>query len=488
MEKNKRYFPISRTAHMSSCVTASLHDKNTVYAAFDNHKMGDFKPYLLRSDDRGRTWTSIAGDLPPREIVYSLKQDHVDADLLFAGTEFGAYFSRNGGKNWHRLSGLPTIQVRDIAIQRRENDLVLGTFGRGFYILDDYSPLRSTKEKWQDRDAAVLPIKPALRYIPRSRLGGRGGRGSQGAAFFAASNPPFGAVITYYIKHKLTTARERRIEREQRAAKSGAEYNHPTIEELRVEDEEQVPEIMLTIRDDNGDVVRRLSGSRNSGLHRIAWDLRYPSSAPTSLTNSGQGPLALPGSYTVEVAKIVAGKVTVLVKPTPFKVVELGKPTFDAKKRKEVLAFQKKVARLQRAVGSAVRAAGEAGNRIAFARKALENTPAADTKLIGELNRLRSRLNKIVTKLSGDRTKRRRQKPTPPSLSSRIQSIVGNQWNVTSPPTQTQIDNYKYASEEFAAVLRDLRQLVTKDLKAIDIKLDAAGAPWTPGRIPHWSR
>ena len=166
-----------------SCVTASLHDADVVFAAFDNHKMGDFKPYLLKSVDRGVTWTSIVGDLPDRHIVYSVQQDHVAASLLFVGTEFGAFFTQDAGATWIKISGLPTIAVRDLAIQRREEDLVFGTFGRSFYILDDYTPLRLTDAEFVAKDAGILPTKPALRYVERSRLGGDG-RGSQGA-------PPF---------------------------------------------------------------------------------------------------------------------------------------------------------------------------------------------------------------------------------------------------------------------------------------------------------
>ena len=135
------------------------HDAATVYAAFDNHKMGDFKPYLLKSTDRGRTWTSIAGDLPARGSVYALAEDHVDPNLLFAGTEFGLFFTIDGGKKWTRLKGgLPTIAVRDLAIQERENDLVVATFGRGFYVLDDYTPLRRTTPALLEQEAVLFPL------------------------------------------------------------------------------------------------------------------------------------------------------------------------------------------------------------------------------------------------------------------------------------------------------------------------------------------
>ena len=127
-----------------SRIVASVNDAHTVYAAFEFHKNGDFAPYLLKSNDAGRTWISIVGDLPARGSVYAFAEDGVDPILLFVGTEFAAYASQDGGQHWLKIAGVPTIAVRSLAIQRRENDLVMGTFGRGIYILDDYTPLRTT--------------------------------------------------------------------------------------------------------------------------------------------------------------------------------------------------------------------------------------------------------------------------------------------------------------------------------------------------------
>ena len=469
-----------------SDVLASLHDADTVYAAFDNHKKGDFKPYLLRSTDRGQTWKSITSDLGEREIVWAIAEDHVQADLLFLGTEFGAHFTVDGGETWIKLkAGLPTIAVRDIEIQRRENDLVLGTFGRSFYVLDDYTPLRHVTAEYLNEEASIFPIKDALRYIQRSRLGGRSGKGSQGAAFYAASNPPFGATFTYHLKEKLTTRKEKRKEAEKKSAKSG-DYDYPTIEELRAEDEEKTPAVVLIVQDDADQIVRRFPGKREKGVHRVAWDLRYPSLAPVQLTAAGApgGPLALPGTYSVTLAKEVDGEFTTLAGPVEFEVVPLEAATFPAEDRAEVLAFQKKVARLQRAVQGALRAAGEARNRIRHIRKAIIDTPTLDPALMSEVHELERRMNGIMLKLSGDTTRRRHYEPTPPSISQ--QTRVAVQWNVTSAPTQTQRAAYRQAGEQFAEVLDGLRTLIETDLAALDQKLEAAGAPWTPGRLPRW--
>ncbi len=473
-----------------SCLTASWRDADTVFAAFDNHKNGDFKPYLLKSTDRGESWVSIVGDLSERDIVYTIQQDHEKSELLFVGTEFGAYFTLDGGAHWTKIGGLPTIAVRDLDIQRRENDVVIGTFGRGIYILDDYTPLRLASTDVFACGAFIFPVKDALRYIQRSRLRGHAGRGSQGAGFYAATNPPFGAVFTYHLKEKVTTRRERRKEADKAAEKAGKPHRYPTTDELRAEDEENVPQVLLVIRDDRNRVVARLNAKREKGVHRAAWNLRYPASSPVSSGGRGDpsGPLALPGTYRAALAKEVDGEVTELTEPIAFNVIPLELATFSAKDRAAVLAFQKKAAHLQRAVQGAVRVAGETETRLALIRKAVLETPAADRSLLAEVQKLEESLSETLVKLRGDSTLRKHQQPVPLPISARIGNVVGGLSHVTSPPTQTQRDAYRYAADAFGTLLPNLRRLIEKDLAALERKLEAAGAPWTPGRIPQWRR
>ena len=146
-----------------NAVYASQHNKNVIYAAFNHHKYGDFKPYIMKSENSGATWRLISNNLPERGSVYSIEEDHVNSDLIFCGTEFGAFFSPNGGAEWKQLkAGLPTIAVRDMTIQKRENDLVLGTFGRGFYVLDDYTALRDITTKQDIDEARLFAVRNAL--------------------------------------------------------------------------------------------------------------------------------------------------------------------------------------------------------------------------------------------------------------------------------------------------------------------------------------
>ena len=268
-----------------SRLAASKHDINTVYAAFDNHKNEDFKPYLLKSNDAGRTWTSIVGDLPENGPVLAFAEDPVNPNLLFAGTEFGAFFSVNGGQKWIQMKGgLPTIPVRDMLVHPREGDLILATFGRGFYILDDITPLRQITPDKLQQNAALFPAKDALMYVERFPLGGPK-KGFQGDAFYTADNPPYGAVFTYYLKDKIKTMKEQRQAAEKEAVKKGESLPYPTNDELRTEAEALKPEIYLLVYDTSGAPIRRVDGSVDQGFHRVAWDLRYP--APTVQAGGG---------------------------------------------------------------------------------------------------------------------------------------------------------------------------------------------------------
>lgn len=474
-----------------SWLFASQHDADVVYAAFDNHKNGDFTPYAYRSNDRGRTWTSIAGDLPERDIVYSIAEDHVNPDLLFAGTEFACYFTVDGGGSWIKIGGMPTISVRDIDIQRREDDLVLATFGRGFYILDDYSPLRGmSEERLASEDAIVFPVRDAKLYVESNRLGGNRGRGFQGASYYAASNPPFGAVITYYIKDKLTTRKEQRQEREK---EPGWEY--PSVDDMRAESRERDPAIWLTIRDADGNVVQRVKGSREKGVHRAAWNLRYPSKAPIDLggeelapwQDPDVGPLVAPGVYSVALASEIDGQFTQLTDPVSFNVVPLNLGTFAADDPADSLAFQHRAAELRRAVEGASEVLSEVDGRVRHLRRAIVQTPSADVAWIARLDGIEDRLESIRIELRGDRVLSSLSEPTSPSINGRVQIVIGGTYRVTSPPTQTQRDQYRFAGEAFERVLADLRDLITGDLAALESDLESVGAPWTPSRLPEWS-
>ncbi len=490
-------FPGVPTYTYVSDLEASQGDADTVYATFDNHKQGDFTPYVLKSTDRGRSWKSIRGDLPDREIAWSLAQDRVNEKLLFLGTEFGLYVTVDEGAHWVALEGgLPTIAVRDLDIQRRENDLALATFGRGFYILDDYTPLREMSAEDLAEDAVLFPVKQAWRYIETSRLGlPTLDKAFQGDSFFTAPNPPFGAVFTYHLRDGLKTRQERRLEAEKKADEDGTSLPYPSQDALRAEDEEHDPQIVLTVRDTDGNVIQRVLGCRKKGIHRVAWDLRYPSPLPTDPDPGPQppwasprvGPLVLPGTYTVTLDQEVDGVVTRLAGPQEFQVVDMGGGTLPVNDPDAALEFQLQAADLQRAVLGAVEVAKEIGNRVKYLRQAILDTPNASPDQLAELAAIEGELNDLLVALRGDRSRAKRNEPTDPSIVDRVDRVVEGQLSTTQSPTTTNRDGYRWASEAFAKQLAALRALAER-LTALEKALESEGAPWTPGRIPEWPR
>ncbi|MCB0840092.1 MAG: glycosyl hydrolase, partial [Bacteroidetes bacterium] len=473
---------------------ASQHDDNTVFAAFNNHKNGDFKPYLLKSTDQGRSWTSIASDLPERGSVYAVAEDHIDPNLLFVGTEFGLYFSHNGGQNWHELkSGLPTIAIRDIAIQKRENDLVLASFGRGFYILDDYSPLRNLKEEMFAQEAFIFPTKDALMFVEANPLG-NSGKSFQGESFYGAQNPEIGATFTYYIKEGIQTLEQKRKEAEKEAAKAGTDITYPTFEEMRAEDDEEKPYLLFTITDEDGNIINRVTTNASKGVKRMTWDLRYPSSSPIRLRGNspfggrgGSGHLVLPGKYFVSLSQSVNGKISELVGPQPFTVKSLNNTTLPAEDREALVAFQNKLSDLSRAVRGAASLRGDLAEKVNYIRAAIQQSPSVPITMMDQAKALDDKLTDINRQLNGDRSVSNREFETPPSITSRIGRATYGLYGTTSAPTQTMKDAYDIVSEEFAPILEELKGIV-KEIQDMEKKLEEYGAPYTPGRIPVWQK
>jgi photosystem II stability/assembly factor-like uncharacterized protein len=494
--KIEKFSGVPEMSYVSDIET-SRHNADTVYASFNNHKMGDFKPYILKSNDRGKTWTSIAGNLPDRGSVWTIAEDHVKSDLLFAGTEFGIFFTNDGGRKWIQLKGnVPTIAVRDIAIQERENDLVLATFGRGFLILDDYTPLREMNETMLNESAALFSSRKAPIFA-QSVLLGFPGKAFQGDAFFSAPNPPYGATFTYYLKDEIKTKRKTRLDEEKKRAEKNEDNPYPTWEELSAEDREEEPAVFLIVTDEEGNTVKRVPAATKAGFQRATWDLRYPAPNPTKLKpdadrapweSEATGPLAPPGTYRVQLAKRINGKLETIGESKTFTTETLGLSTLPEPDRKELIAFQQKTGRLLRAVLGAGESAKEAQNRINYLKKAIDETSSADPALRENARTLEQQLTDINIFLNGDSVRSKRNEATLPSLTQRVQQIVSGHWSTTAGPTQTHRNQYDLVASEFSDVLGRLKKLLETDLKSLEDQAERAGAPWTPGRIPSWSK
>jgi photosystem II stability/assembly factor-like uncharacterized protein len=297
-----------------SDVAPSPREVDTVFVALNNWQRGDYKPYIVKSTDRGKTWTNITSNLPDRHDVWTVVQDHLNGNLLFAGTEFGLFVSVDGGGRWVKMTGgMPVIQVRDMTIHKRENDLVLATFGRGFYILDDYSALREVTPQALAEEAKLFPLRDAYLFAPRGMApAGSAGIGTlSGNTTFA--NPPTGAVFTYNVGREIPGDAK----------------------------------LVLTITNEQGQQFRRMDVEKAQGLRRVVWNLRgdVPPQGSTGSPQGGRGrgagaggdeaqqgqaffggrggqggPMATPGIYRAQLGKQVGDKVEPIGQPQTFRV------------------------------------------------------------------------------------------------------------------------------------------------------------------------
>ena len=462
-------------------IKADLHDANTVYVALDNHKYGDFKPYLIKSTDRGRTWRSIAGNIPDRTLVWRLVQDHERADLLFTATEFGIYFTVNGGQKWIKLNGAPTISFRDLAIQKRENDLVGASFGRSFYVLDDYSPLREISEKQLNEEATLFASRKAWWYVPRSVVS------SQGDSYYTASNPDFGAVFTYYLKDGFTTIRAERKKKEKELNKNNENIPFPGWDALEAERREEEPKILLTVKDSEGNVVRQIEGKTGKGIHRTAWDLRHASKSSVSLDNPSRGGwrsrgfMAAPGTYSVTLSKQVDGKITQLAGPRNFEVVPLRKGALDAQPMEAIIAFRKDMESLQMAVFATSYLLDESKKKVNAMQTALSRTNIDGGSLYTELYNLKRELYELDEAMNGNASKSEIGERSAPTVQSRM--FLGYRaLNTTYGPTAMHKKTVEIAKTELATIQEKLKTISKEKIPQLEKALAAAGAPWIEGQ------
>jgi|FLOH01.1.fsa_nt_gi photosystem II stability/assembly factor-like uncharacterized protein len=476
-----------------SDIFPSRFNENVVYASFNNTKSDDFKPYLLKSNDKGKTWTSIASDLPKDQSVHTISQDPVKEDLLFAGTEFGIYTTVDGGGSWVKLgSGLPDIPVRDIVVQERENDLVIATFGRGFYIIDDYSPLRQvTKETFENEDAILFPVKDALMYIKTGS-----GRYGTGSAYYQAKNHDFGAVFTYYLKDVPKSLKSERLKKEKELFKEGSPIPQPDKATLDAEKNESKPYLIFSIKDEDGNLVTNMYEKPSTGINRVNWDMRYKSSSPIRLSDNKFDPLksggsslrALPGKYTVTMSMFNNGEEEVLAGPVEFNTVVLNNRTLPAPSDKEALEFYEKVTELYRVMSGTMKYRDELANKTSYIQQALQSVDNASIDMKNEMKKIKKELDDIEFVFDGTQAKASAEEVPPENvpLSERLNAIVWSSWQSTSAPTSTQKNNYDILMEEFPPVLAELNS-ISKTISDMELELDKLKAPYTPGRVPEFN-
>ena len=459
-------------------VRADLYDANIVYAALDNHKYGDYKPYIIKSSDKGRTWNLINGDLPNKLLIWRLVQDHVKKDLFFAATEFGVYFTNNGGENWIELEGgMPTIPIRDITIQRRENDLVAGSFGRGIFILDDITPIRNFNNNIATTEATLFPVKEVKWYGQSSRVG------SQGDAEWIAKNPPFGANFTYFMADNIKSKKDIRKEKEKKG-----NVKFPGWDALEEESRQDGPSVLLIIKDENGKVINTVNGTNKKGFNRVNWSLTYPNKSGERLQVPrgrggfrGGGVMATPGNYTVTLVKRVDGENTVLQGPDLFRVEPLFDGSLPRKSFKEMDAFRDAAFAFQQDLTATNIALSRSQQTVDAMLRAFDKATSPSDDLLKRLNDTKIALLDIDKELNGDAIKGEigeRSNPTASDGNSLARNALGNTYG----PTDEHNGLLSRVQSQLKKLKAKLLPIVNSTLPALESDLKKTGAPWIEGQ------
>ena len=405
-----------------SYLDAGHFDKGVAYATFDLHNFGDIRPYAYRTTDFGQTWTPIvAAASPVRGYAHVVKEDPVNRDLLFVGTEFGLWVSLDGGKQWAQYKGgdLPSVAVRDLAIHPRDNDLVIATHGRGIWIVDDITPLRALTPDLLGKEAVFLPARPTAQRIPA------GGGWSEGEAQFTGSNATDEAVITYYQKKRHIFG-----------------------------------DLKMEVFDKDGHSLGVIPSSKRRGLNRATWGMRMkPPRVPTAASVAGGatiGPRFLPGVYTVKLTKdkqVYSAELTVVADPRSVHTLADRKEQFDL------------AVKLYNLLGEMTYTVDRInGLRLALDDRA-SKLPAGDPirkqleAASVQVDDLRKKI--VATKEGGMVTGEER-------LRENLGDLYGNVVNYEGRPSQTQVQRADAIARELADVSRDFDTWASKQLDGLN--------------------
>ncbi len=454
----QRFTTRPKTAYVSGLV-ASKFDENTVYVSFDNHTNDDYGSYVYGSVDGGGNFRSLSEGLPGGQVVVTIAEDPKNANVLYAGTEFGLYITVDRGGRWERLrAGLPTVPVHELQVHPRDNDLLVATHGRSVWILDDLTPIQQLAEA-RRADAFLFDLRQAMQYNQAND------RGFLSDKPFFGRNPTYGAPISYYLKG-------------------------------------EVKQLALRIRDGAGTQVREITGNdvrdaRKAGINRIHWDLRHqPLPQPTTPQQGGpggggggfgggglNGPNVLPGEYRVTLVvdgKDVATKSVRVLGDTAMQITDADRKTL----HDTALALHE----LQRSANEAADSVTELGRQFQ-ALEGLAKGSGAEAK--GPIEEASKRLTEL---------RRRLGVPAPgqqgggggggggfgggpnPNVRGVIGQVKGQIMGSTSLPTATQQRQVTEAREDLAKVIEDVNGVITTSMPALYKQIGAQPTPLKPLR------
>jgi len=471
----KKISGLPETAFVND-IKADLYDKNTVYAVFDNHKYGDYNPYIYKSKNKGFTWQKLTNNLPENTILWRLVQDHENKNLLFLGTEFGVYFSNNGGNEWMKLKGgMPNISVRDIAIQKNENDLVLGTFGRGIYVLDDYSSLRTFNTKAMNSE--LFTPRDGYWYKQKRILGG-GRKASQGDNYFVADNPPFGVEFTYYLNEKILSKKKLREKQEKKAKKENKIIEVPNWEILESEKKEINPAIWIFIYSDNK-IIKKVKAKNKKGLSRASWNLSSESQSTISEKNfnkEASGSMVNPGEYSAQLFKQIEGEYISISDKKTFKVNQISKGAIEGVSIEEISQFRDKLNNLRNDGNNLSNEIKDLKVKINMMLKAYKRAALLDEDLHAILLENRIKVMVLLEKLGGSQARKEIGEENEfPSMWSYLWSASSGA-NSTYGPTKTHEKSLETANKIFIDIKNDYNE-IDLAIKPLNIQLEKIEAP-----------
>ncbi len=374
--------------------------------------------------------------------------------------------------------GLPTISFRDITIQRRENDLVAASFGRGFYVLDDITPIREMSSSMLSNEATLFPVKDAYWYVQIDEVYG------QGNNEYSAENPPYGAVFTYYMSESLKSIEDTRKEKEKELTKSNSNIPFPGWDKLDEEKRQPKPQILLTIKDSNGEVVNTIEGKNAKGINRVSWDLTYASRSGERLSGPsggggwfGGGVQATPGTYTVTLSKLVDGQMTDLSEPVEFKVVRMEEGALKGAGYDEINSFREDFVAFQQKSTETNLMLDKANKTYEAMMRAIKKAKNPTKELYSKLYSLKTKLDEIDLQMNGNSAKSEIGEKTKPSPGN------GNLYGIialsgTYGPTQNHKDAFNVSVKMLDEVHGNLETVINEDIPALRKELETAGAPW----------
>ena len=452
-------------------IKADLHDKNTAYVVLDNHKFGDYKPYLFMTEDGGKNWKSITKGLPEGTLLWRIVQDHVDPNLLFLGTEYGVYVSLNKGKSWDKFSaGLPTISVRDLAIQKRENDLVLATFGRSFYVLDDYSALRDLDSELMKKDGYIFKPRKALQYNQIY-----GGTSSDGGQTYYAKNPEYGANIKFYVKDAPKSLKQKRKKTEKE------NMSFVGWDALDNEMSEQKNQSILVIKNKNGDVVSKISNPLKKGITNVNWSLS--SSIPTTVKSgsksrysSGVYTQAKEGKYDLFLYTRINGVVSEVAGPVELEVEKIRRGTLQNPLSDQHDSYYKKLAEAFTKVELLEHKIEKASDRVDTYQSVLmrlKNNISKSSKLVFDLVEMK---NKLERKIGGSESKKEVGEKDNLTIYDRLWSARGGWYPNSYGPTALHMRSYDIAKKMLDRLEPEISNYLSK-VDEVGKILEEAGAP-----------